>query len=71
MIVRVMTPVAIEIKPGDKVLFTKKRDALPFARSATVTRLTETNGHTFAVLSNCTWRPITSYGRTWKKVENE
>lgn len=70
MIISVMKPVSVDIKPGDDVLLTEKWDAVPFGRRATITRITETRGRIYAVLSNDTWRPITSYGRTWKKVED-
>lgn len=69
MKVVVTLPVEIELCPGDKVILMDE-----FCQNQveeTIVRLTETEWGTYAVFTNDTWRPITSYGLTWRKVGGE
>lgn len=70
MIITMMKPVSIDIKPGDKVEIQFRYRCKRQLRDVIVRRLVETDHGTYAVLSNHTWRPLSSYGRTWKKVED-
>lgn len=64
------TQATVEIKPGDKVmLIYRKNGKVVRERKATIVRLTETNNHVFAVFSRGEWRPVTTYNKTWWKVE--
>ena len=64
------TTATVEIKPGDTVLLTYQRGGKTVKeRRATVRRLTETNHHVFAVFNRGEWRPVTTYNKTWWKVE--
>jgi hypothetical protein len=60
--------VEVDLKPGDKVevdwMYKGCRKIL------CIKRIVETKYHTYAVLSNSTWRPISSYGYTWRKVND-
>jgi hypothetical protein len=58
----------VELKPGDRV----ELDGFEtdwFNRPFYVVRLVETRNTTYAIFSNKTWRPISSYGRTWRKLD--
>ena len=68
MIITMMKPVSVEINPGDTVELIY--DGGGFPKFVTVRRLTVRNGLIYAVFSNDTWRPLSSFNRTWKKVEN-
>lgn len=59
--------VEVELSPGDKVEvdFMNKN----WKTTTYVRRLVETKLHTYAVLSNGTWRPMSTYGLTWRKVD--
>lgn len=52
------------IKPGDEVTMLNKPNRL-----YKVLRLVETPEHIYAVFDDWTWRPVSSYGRTWAKVD--
>ena len=73
MIITMMKPVSIDVKPGDQVELMYDGCGKPITlerrRYTAVLRLTERDGLVYAVFYNNTWRPISSYGRTWKKVE--
>lgn len=59
--------VEVEILPGDKVEVDWMYAG--FRKVFQVRKLVETGLHTYAVLSNGTWRPMTTYGITWRKVD--
>lgn len=65
------TTATVEIKPGDKVLLTYRdnKGRIVRERRATVVRLVESNLHTYAVFSRNEWRPVSTYNKTWWKVE--
>jgi hypothetical protein len=64
------TEAVIDIKPGDKVLLTYRQNGkIVKERKATVVRLTETSHHLFAVFNRGEWRPVSTYNKTWWKVE--
>ena len=67
MKVNVLKPTEIELKPGDKVEvdFNKPWVGVPY-----VVRLVESRYQTYAVLSNGTYRPMSTYGLTWRKVND-
>jgi hypothetical protein len=53
----------LNFKPGDVVYmenYTSKR-------AIEVVRIVENAGQTYVVFSNRTWRPISTYGKTWCK----
>lgn len=58
--------VEVDLKPHDKVevdwMYAGCRKIFY------IRRIVETKYHTYAVLSNGTWRPINTYGITWRKV---
>lgn len=66
MLVDVLVPSKIDLKPGDRVeidyTYRKSRNGYY------IRRIVETSKHTYVVFTNDTWRPITSYGKTWWKV---
>ena len=66
MKVNVLKPVEIELKPGNMVEIDFNYGCPAIV---TVMRLVETRNKTYAVLSNCTYRPISTYGFTWRKVQ--
>lgn len=67
MKVNVLKPTEIELKPGDKVEIDFKSQY--WKRTLTVTRLVESKYQTYAVFSNGTYRPMSTYGFTWRKVQ--
>ena len=67
MKVLVNIPGEIEIKVGDEVYIGRK-DINFVKRTVKVRRLVETKSCIYAVLSNHTWRPVTTYNNTWWKV---
>ena len=69
MKVVVTLPVEIELSPGDKVILFD--EWFQTKTESRIVRLTETEWGTYAVFSNDTWRPITSYGVSWRKVGDE
>lgn len=69
MLVNVLTPSEIDLKPGDRVEFDHTYETR--RNGYYIRRIVETSKHTYAVFNNCTWRPITSYGKTWWKVGEE
>lgn len=66
MKVNVLKPTEIELKPGDKVELDFKYG---YCAKVYVRRLVETHCQTYAVLSNSTYRPMSTYGITWRKVD--
>ena len=52
----------LELHPGDKIV------TIPYNRIYTVTRITENQNQLYVVFSNGVWRPLTTYGKTWKKL---
>jgi hypothetical protein len=67
MKVNVLKPTEIELKPGDQVELDVKYGA---PRKVYVIRLVESLHKTYAVLSNGTYRPMSTYGFTWRKVND-
>lgn len=68
MIITMMKPVTVDIKPGDNVkLYFDSYGG--FGVVASVRRITVRNGMTYVVFDNNTWRPMSTYGRTWEKIE--
>lgn len=61
-------PVTIDLNVGDKVVF--GFTLCPRRNGYTVTRLVETKHGVYAVFDNGTWRPMSTYGVTWRKVES-
>lgn len=57
--------VEVEIKPGDKVIMIKSN---PEERRV-VTKVVETYAGVYVVFDDNTWRPMSSYGVSWEKVE--
>ena len=53
----------ITIKPGDYILVKGRKNPLK------IRKIIETSNRAYAVLSNRTWRPFSTYGVTWKKVD--
>jgi hypothetical protein len=69
VIIRTFKPVTFDINPGDDVLFTCEYDSVPFTHRTRVKRITEREGLLYVVFANHTWRPLSSFNRTWKKAE--
>lgn len=67
MKVTVLAPTEIELKVGDEVEIDIHQKS--WTRKVVITKLIETNKGTYAVFDNWTFRSITSYGRTWRKVD--
>lgn len=63
VVVPIMTE--IEISPGDCVVAKKENSNL--VSHCRVTRLVENMDGLYAVLSDNTWRPMSTYGLTWWK----
>lgn len=61
MIVRVMCPVNVELKPGDRITTIRGREL-------TIDKMVETRYGTRVVFTNGTWRPTTTYNKTWSKA---
>ena len=60
-------PVEITVNVGDRVVF--DFTSCPRRNGYTVRRLVETKHGVYAVFDNDTWRPMSTYGITWKKVD--
>ena len=60
-------PVEVDLNIGDKVVF--DFTTCPRRSGYTVRRLVETEYGVYAVFNNGTWRPMSTYGKTWRKVE--
>lgn len=58
MKVTVRCPKEIDLKPGYTVRLRSGGDVI-------INRIVETRYHIYVVLSNGTWRPLSSYGKTW------
>lgn len=71
MRVDVLVPCSIELKPGDEVILNldKIKGEVSTVRLYRVKRLVETKSGSYAVFNNRTWRPMSTYNITWKKVE--
>jgi hypothetical protein len=67
MKVNVLKPTEIELKPRDKVEIDFNK---PWVKVTYVVRLVESLHKTYAVLSNGTYRPMSTYGFTWRKVND-
>ena len=74
MKVEVLVPTTIELKPGDKVKFKNVRYRSYVLKEVvtTIDKLVETKNRTYATFRRgYTWRPLSTYGKTWFKVEDE
>ncbi len=71
MKVEVLLPSEIELKPGDEVILNidKIKGTVSTVRVYHVKKLVETKYGTYAVFNNRTWRPMSTYNITWRKVE--
>ena len=63
--IKVEMNATIELNAGDRV---ELLNSEIYGERATVKRVVESRKMTYAVLTNNTYRPITSYGRTWRKL---
>lgn len=61
--VNMNTKVKIELKPGDTVR------CLIYNEDFIVRRVVESESNVYAVFGQM-WRPMSTYGRTWRKVES-
>lgn len=59
--VKVVNTIKVELKPGDRVYCNIRK------REYVVRRIVENRNHTYVVFGNM-WRPLTTFGRTWWKV---
>lgn len=66
--VKVTKEVEIELKPGDRVALDGLTQSL-IGRPYRIKRIIENANQTYVVFSNYTWRPLSTYGKTWRKVE--
>jgi len=60
-------PTEINLNPGDRVNF--EYTQYPRRNGYRIVRLVETTNGVYVVFNNSTWRPISTYGKTWWKVE--
>lgn len=65
--VTISTRATIELKPGDVVVLDKMTTDI-WGRPVRVERIVESRKTLYAIFSNKTWRPLSSYGRTWMKA---
>lgn len=64
MLIDIIKTETINIKPGDEVLVDTS------VKPLMIVKVIENRDRLYAVLSNCTWRPFSTYGVTWMKVED-
>lgn len=65
--VNAMVTKDVMLKPGDRV----ELDGLTSGflnRPFTITRVVENRKQTYVVFNNSTWRPLSTYGKTWEKI---
>lgn len=65
MLIDIVKTETINIKPGDEVQTNTR------VKPVKVIKVIENRDRLYAVLSNGTWRPFSTYGVTWLKVEDE
>lgn len=65
MLIDIVKTETITIKPGDEVRIDTR------VKPVTIVKVVENRDRLYAVLSNSTWRPFSTYGVTWLKVEDE
>ena len=58
----------LRFKPGEVVIIQMGCGGM---RRVEIISIVENAGQTYVVLSNSTWRPISTYGKTWWKVETD
>ena len=63
--IKVEMNATIELKVGDEI---ELLTTCYLKNRTVVTRVVEGEKRTYAVFENNTYRPITSYGRTWRKL---
>ena len=66
MKVNVLVPTEMELKPGDDCIL--HSDVLSTPRTRKVNRIVESRKGVKVVFSDGTWRPIHTYGITWRKA---
>lgn len=66
--VNVIVTKDIMLKPGDKVSLDGMSSDLFRRRNFTIRRIVENRNQTYVVFSNSTWRPLSTYGKTWEKI---
>ena len=75
MLVNVMCPCKIEIKPGDKVKLLHVRSMFGRYKPEVITtikRIVESESVTYAVFNGgYAYRPLRTYGETWEKCYND
>lgn len=52
-----------DVRPGDKIMLDNDPKCI-----TTVRRVVENRKHTYVVLTNTQWRPVSTYGKTWCKL---
>lgn len=65
MLIDIIKTETINIKPGDEVRIDTR------VKPVKIIKVIENRDRLYAVLSNRTWRPFSTYGITWRKVEDE
>lgn len=68
MKVTMYRPTEVTLNVGDKVEFDFTMS--PRRNGYAVRRLVETRNGLYVVFNNNTWRPMSTYGKTWRKVES-
>ena len=65
VVVKVKRSKEISLLPNDIIM------DLSSSKRSRVTRIVESKLHTYVVLTDGTWRPLSSYGKTWRKAFEE
>ena len=65
MLIDIIKTETSTIKPGDEVRIDTR------VKPVKIIKVIENRNRLYAVLSNGTWRPFSTYGVTWFKVEDE
>lgn len=60
-------PVEVNLNPGDRVNFEFTLN--PRRSGYYIRRIVETNNGVYVVFNNNTYRPMSTYGKTWWKVD--
>lgn len=61
--------VDVDLKPGDKVFFLRNAKDEIRTNMGVISKMVETPSGVYAVFTNGTWRPVSTYNETWWKVE--
>lgn len=65
VVVKVKRSKEISLLPNDIIM------DLSSSKRSRVTRIVESKLRTYVVLTDGTWRPLSSYGKTWRKAFEE